>query len=181
MQPQRGMSGTIDGLFGTTSSKAAEEADARRAAEATEEAARREEEEQAIRRAEAAAAARKAATEEAERAARAEAAASSSAAAAASDVRWVVSAADKAKFDAIFSQMQPEDGVVGGAKVAPVLKKSGLAQDVLRDIWTLVDVHKDGVLDADWFALAMHLAMKTKRGHALPPALSPEHIPPKDR
>ena len=53
---------------------------------------------------------------------------------------WAISTAEKAKYDSIFGQMQPEDGRVGGAKVAPVLKRSGLSNAVLRDIWNLVDV-----------------------------------------
>ena len=138
----------------------------------------REEERDKAREKEAADAARRAAAEEAHRVQMPEAGAS---AASVPDIKWAVGAADKAKYDGIFAQMQPEDGLVGGAKVAPVLKKSGLTQDVLRDIWTLVDVAKDGVLDADWFAVAMHLAMRAKRGHPLPEALPMELVPPKDR
>ena len=48
----------------------------------------------------------------------------------------------RGRYDAIFAQMGPENGLVSGAKVAPVLKKSGLANDTLRDIWNLVDVMK---------------------------------------
>ena len=77
--------------------------------------------------------------------------------------------------------MGPEDGFVSGGKVAPVLKKSGLGNDKLKDIWNLVDVNKNGVLDADYFAVAMHLTMKTKRGQPLPESLTPELIPPAHR
>jgi hypothetical protein len=94
---------------------------------------------------------------------------------------WDVSAADKDKFDAIFAQMGPENGHVGGAKAAPVLKRSGLQQGLLRDIWSLVDVKKDGLLDSDWFAVAMHLTMKAKRGQPLPDTLPRDLVPPKDR
>ena len=45
----------------------------------------------------------------------------------------------------------------------------------------LVDVNKNGVLDADYFAVAMHLTMKTKRGQPLPESLTPELIPPAHR
>ena len=40
---------------------------------------------------------------------------------------------------------------------------------------------KDGVLDADYFAVAMHLTMKTKRGGDLPEKLPPELVPPAHR
>ena len=45
----------------------------------------------------------------------------------------------------------------------------------------LVDGNKNGVLDADYFAVAMHLTMKTKRGQQLPESLTPELIPPAHR
>ena len=57
-------------------------------------------------------------------------------------------------------------------------RKSGLGNEKLRDIWNLVDVMKDGVLDADYFAVAMHLTMKVKKGQPLPTALPPELVPP---
>ena len=94
---------------------------------------------------------------------------------------WAVTRAEKIKYDGIFEQMQPEDGKVGGTKVAPVLKRSGLDQAVLRDIWYLVDVNEDGLLDADWFAVAMHLTMQTKKGEPLPPSLPEALIPPSCR
>ena len=71
--------------------------------------------------------------------------------------------------------------MVSGTKVAPVLKRSELTNDMLRDIWNLVDTSKDGMLDADYFAVAMHLTMKAKRGQPLPETLTLELIPPKHR
>jgi len=96
-------------------------------------------------------------------------------------VPWAVSEADKAKYDSIFVQMQPEGGKVSGAKVAPVLKRSGLPTSTLHTVWSLVDVKKDGQLDQDWFAVAMHLTMRTKRGETLPKTLPLEFIPPSSR
>ena len=52
---------------------------------------------------------------------------------------------------------------------------------MLRQVWNLSDIDKDGCLDADEFAVAMHLTMKTKRGQALPETLPPELIPPAHR
>ena len=46
---------------------------------------------------------------------------------------------------------------------------------------SLVDVNKDGQLNADWFAVAMHLTMRTKRGDSLPKVLTGEYIPPSSR
>ena len=58
-----------------------------------------------------------------------------------------------------------------------MLRRSGLSTEVLRDIWNLVDIKEDGFLDADWFAVAMHLTMRTKRGQAVPEARRDETNP----
>ena len=46
---------------------------------------------------------------------------------------------------------------------------------------SLVDVKKDGQLNQDWFAVAMHLTMRTKRGEPLPKTLPLEFVPPSSR
>ena len=46
----------------------------------------------------------------------------------AAEPAWVVSAADKSKYDQIFLQMGPAGGKVSGGKVAPVLKRPSNAQ-----------------------------------------------------
>eukprot|EP00966_Prymnesium_polylepis_P315985 7300568-Prymnesium_polylepis.1 len=148
----------------------------------------------------------------------------------------------------------PEDGKVSGAKVAPVLRRSGLDNKTLREVWNICDHNSTGAppapvsgnpphpprpeshpsaprapprpgaprgvrasasarcdpkrahdpkrerapmgwsscsdasprcaagsLDADWFAVAMHLVMKMKKGMPLPATLPPDCVPPKDR
>ena len=52
---------------------------------------------------------------------------------------------------------------------------------VLHKIWALVDVKQEGRIDADFFAVAMHLTMKTKQGEPLPDVLPPEFVPPAHR
>lgn len=59
--------------------------------------------------------------------------------------------------------------------------KSMLPNSVLGKIWKLSDIEKDGFLDADEFALAMHLINVKLEGYDLPEEL-PEHlIPPSKR
>lgn len=59
--------------------------------------------------------------------------------------------------------------------------KSKLPNSVLGKIWKLSDINKDGFLDADEFALAMHLINIKLEGYDLPSEL-PEHlIPPSKR
>ncbi len=55
--------------------------------------------------------------------------------------------------------------------------KSKLPNNVLGKIWKLSDVDRDGMLDADEFALAMHLMNIKLDGHDLPPEL-PDHLRP---
>lgn len=55
--------------------------------------------------------------------------------------------------------------------------KSKLPNSVLGKIWKLSDIDKDGFLDMDEFALAMHLIQVKLEGHDLPVDL-PEHLVP---
>ena len=55
--------------------------------------------------------------------------------------------------------------------------KSKLPNTVLGKIWKLSDVDHDGYLDADEFALAMHLINVKLDGHELPVEL-PDHLKP---
>ena len=62
-----------------------------------------------------------------------------------------------------------------------VLVKSQLPFDVLANIWGLADIDNDGALDADEFAVAMHLCHKCMQGEALPKVLTPSLLPPSKR
>lgn len=59
--------------------------------------------------------------------------------------------------------------------------KSKLPHSVLGKIWKLSDVDKDGALDSDEFALAMHLIQVKIDGHELPNELPSHLIPPSKR
>lgn len=59
--------------------------------------------------------------------------------------------------------------------------KSKLPNSVLGKIWKLSDIDKDGLLDADEFALAMHLINVKLDGHDLPPELPDHLLPPSKR
>lgn len=68
---------------------------------------------------------------------------------------------------------------VSAAKTEMV--KSKLPNSVLSKVWKLADVDKDGMLDDEEFALAMHLINIKIDGNDLPQEL-PEHlIPPSKR
>lgn len=59
--------------------------------------------------------------------------------------------------------------------------KSKLPNSVLSKVWKLADVDKDGMLDGDEFALAMHLINIKMDGNDLPSELPLHLIPPSKR
>ena len=59
--------------------------------------------------------------------------------------------------------------------------KSKLPNSVLSKIWKLADVDKDGMLDSEEFALAMHLINIKIDGNDIPTDLPNHLIPPSKR
>lgn len=59
--------------------------------------------------------------------------------------------------------------------------KSKLPNSVLGKIWKLADVDKDGMLDDEEFALAMHLINIKIDGNDLPAELPNHLLPPSKR
>ncbi|XP_057697064.1 epidermal growth factor receptor substrate 15 isoform X2 [Corythoichthys intestinalis] len=96
---------------------------------------------------------------------------------------WVVSPADKAKYDELFSKTDGDmDGLVSGPEVRDIFLKTGLPSATLARIWELCDIGDIGKLTREQFALALHLInQKLTRGVDPPQNLSPEMIPPSDR
>ncbi|XP_058408372.1 epidermal growth factor receptor substrate 15 isoform X5 [Diceros bicornis minor] len=96
---------------------------------------------------------------------------------------WVVSPADKAKYDEIFLRIDKDmDGFVSGLEVREIFLKTGLPSTILAHIWALCDTKGCGKLSKDQFALAFHLInQKLIKGIDPPHILTPEMIPPSDR
>ncbi|XP_074612540.1 epidermal growth factor receptor substrate 15-like 1 [Acropora palmata] len=94
---------------------------------------------------------------------------------------WAVKAAEKAKYDNIFEGLKPVNGLLPGEKVRPVLLNSKLPIDVLGRVWELADIDKDGMLDSDEFAVAMHLVYRALEGDPVPLSLHGKVIPPSKR
>ncbi|KAI5693263.1 hypothetical protein M8J75_012375 [Diaphorina citri] len=93
---------------------------------------------------------------------------------------WIVNK-DRHKYDSIFSSLNPVDGKVTGANAKAEMVKSKLPNSVLGKIWKLSDVDKDGFLDADEFALAMHLIQVKIGGYDIPTELPDHLVPPSKR
>ncbi|XP_012584525.1 PREDICTED: epidermal growth factor receptor substrate 15-like 1 isoform X8 [Condylura cristata] len=94
---------------------------------------------------------------------------------------WAVRVEEKAKFDGIFESLLPINGLLSGDKVKPVLMNSKLPLDVLGRVWDLSDIDKDGHLDRDEFAVAMHLVYRALEKEPVPSVLPPSLIPPSKR
>ncbi|XP_049992114.1 epidermal growth factor receptor substrate 15 isoform X1 [Alexandromys fortis] len=97
--------------------------------------------------------------------------------------QWVVSPAEKAKYDEIFLKTDKDmDGYVSGQEVRETFLKTGLPSALLAHIWALCDTKNCGKLSKDQFALAFHLInQKLIKGIDPPHILTPEMIPPSDR
>jgi hypothetical protein len=91
--------------------------------------------------------------------------------------QWVV-AEDQAKYNEEFQKLGPIDGKLSGSSAKSALLKTKLPQNVLRKIWELSDIDQDGCLDADEFALAMHLVNIKISGEPIPKELPVHLIPP---
>ncbi|XP_056270949.1 epidermal growth factor receptor substrate 15-like 1 isoform X2 [Pseudoliparis swirei] len=105
----------------------------------------------------------------------------SSTASASSELNWAVRHEEKSKFDVIFESLAPVNGLLSGEKVKPVLINSKLPLDILGKVWDLSDIDKDGHLDRDEFAVAMHLVYRALEKEPVPALLPSALIPPSKR
>ncbi|XP_029466860.1 epidermal growth factor receptor substrate 15-like 1 isoform X7 [Rhinatrema bivittatum] len=97
------------------------------------------------------------------------------------DPHWAVRVEEKSKFDGIFESLLPVNGLLSGDKVKPVLMNSKLPLDILGRVWDLSDIDKDGHLDRDEFAVAMHLVYRALEKEPVPSVLPPSLVPPTKR
>ena len=96
------------------------------------------------------------------------------------EVEWIV-AKYRHKYDESFDQLNPIDGKITNLSAKEEMIKSKLPNSVLGKIWKLSDVDRDGLFDADEFALAMYLMNIKLHGNDLPDTLPPHLIPPSKR
>lgn len=93
--------------------------------------------------------------------------------------KWVISPAEKLKYDEMFRQADTDmDGYVNGAEIKDIFLQSGLPQLILAHIWNLCDTAMIGKLNADQFALAMYLIQQKLLGIEPPAQLLPDMVPP---
>jgi len=96
------------------------------------------------------------------------------------EVEWIVNK-QRDQYDETFDKLGPIDGKLSGAVAKQEMIKSKLPNNVLGKIWKMADVDKDGFLDSDEFALAMHLISIKTSGFDLPTELPKHLVPPSKR
>jgi epidermal growth factor receptor substrate 15 len=96
---------------------------------------------------------------------------------------WVITPADKQKFDGIFGGLDKMGkGFITGDEAVSFFGESKLPEEALAQIWDLADINSEGRLNKDEFAVAMYL-IRQQRGkrdgrESLPSTLPPNLIPP---
>lgn len=99
---------------------------------------------------------------------------------------WVISPADKARFDNIFATVDRQGrGFITGDQAVEFFGNARLPEEILAQIWDLADINSEGQLNKDEFAVAMYLIRQQRgtrdgRGN-LPSTLPPALIPPSMR
>lgn len=98
---------------------------------------------------------------------------------------WAVGPSAQRKLEGAFKTF-PLSGnpqCVSGSEVRSMMMQSGLATSVLKRIWDLSDIDKDGQLDFEEFCLAMQLIKIgcSEGGNAIPDKLPRAFIPPSKR
>jgi hypothetical protein len=68
-----------------------------------------------------------------------------------------------------------------GESAKLIFSQSGLRENMLAHIWGLADMQKRGKLNADEFAVAMHLIYKKLNGYDIPQKLPENLIPPSQK
>jgi len=96
------------------------------------------------------------------------------------ETEWIVNR-DKSKYDNVFNTLEQVEGKITGRIAREELVKSKLPSKELGKIWRLADVDHDGLLDAEEFALAMHLIKVKVDGYQIPEDLPAHLIPPSHR
>ncbi|KAI9284890.1 hypothetical protein BC943DRAFT_324935 [Umbelopsis sp. AD052] len=97
-------------------------------------------------------------------------------------IPWAVTTEERERYREIFKAWDSDKkGFLPGDTAKEIFSQSGLAQNVLMQIWNLSDPNNQGKLNADEFAVAMHLIYRKINGYDVPTSLPEELVPPSSR
>ncbi|GAB5037380.1 eh domain-containing protein 1, partial [Nannochloropsis oceanica] len=78
----------------------------------------------------------------------------------------------------IFASYAPsQDGFLSGSAAKKALVETGVDKKVLRELWTLADMDKDGLLDLEEFTVAMQLIDDVRATSQVPDSLPAGYVP----
>ncbi|KAH7403443.1 hypothetical protein BKA64DRAFT_450220 [Cadophora sp. MPI-SDFR-AT-0126] len=90
------------------------------------------------------------------------------------DEEWSISAVDKEDSDSLYSSLDKDKkGYVTDIEASKFLYAWGISEDILGQIWALLDIKSTGYLTRDEFRVAMYLCRKARQdnGESLPKTL----------
>ncbi|KAL3895430.1 MAG: hypothetical protein SGCHY_004703, partial [Lobulomycetales sp.] len=95
---------------------------------------------------------------------------------------WAIDPMERSKYNAVFRTWDPSNsGYIDGSRARNIFSQSSLPDNILAHIWSLSDINNHGKLNADEFAVAMHLLYRKLAGIDLPSTLPQELVPPSTR
>ncbi|KAI9222462.1 hypothetical protein BC828DRAFT_378394 [Blastocladiella britannica] len=92
-----------------------------------------------------------------------------------------ISIAERDRYRAIFNNLHPIDGQLSGDQCRGTFMQSQLPGPVLKQVWDLADMDRDGALDVEEFIVAMRLMYDAINGLAPPNDLPESMVPPLKR
>ncbi|KAJ8652770.1 hypothetical protein O0I10_011575 [Lichtheimia ornata] len=97
-------------------------------------------------------------------------------------IPWAVTTEEKQRYSKVFKSWDADNkGYISGDKAKEIFTQSGLAQNILMQIWNLSDPNNQGKLNVDEFCVAMHLIYRKLNGYDVPTSLPAELVPPSTR
>ncbi|CDH56473.1 actin cytoskeleton-regulatory complex proteinpan1 [Lichtheimia corymbifera JMRC:FSU:9682] len=97
-------------------------------------------------------------------------------------IPWAVTTEEKQRYSKVFKSWDTDNkGYISGDKAKEIFTQSGLAQNILMQIWNLSDPNNQGKLNVDEFCVAMHLIYRKLNGYDVPTSLPAELVPPSTR
>ncbi|VDD82275.1 unnamed protein product [Mesocestoides corti] len=98
-----------------------------------------------------------------------------------SSSEWAIPSDNIKKYESMFESMERCSDKVSGEVMKKFLHDTKLPVEILRAIWDLSDLDKDGFLDRFEFILTMHLVCHCLEGRPLPQTLPLDLVPPNKR